>query len=50
MSKLRIAVVGGGHLGSIHARLLQQVPDVELAAIVEPSESRAEELRQSVPS
>ena len=47
MTPLRIAVVGGGHLGSIHARLLQQVPDAELAAIVEPNTDRAAELQDS---
>jgi predicted dehydrogenase len=39
MSKLRLAVIGVGHLGQIHARLLQQVEDVELVAVVDPSES-----------
>ena len=42
--RLRIAVVGGGHLGTIHAKLLQQVPDAELCAIVEPGVERATEL------
>lgn len=42
---IRIAVVGGGHLGSIHAGLLQQVDDAELVAVVEPSQTRAAQLR-----
>lgn len=36
MTRLRIAVVGAGHLGRIHARLLAANSDVELVAIVEP--------------
>lgn len=44
LGRKRIAVVGGGHLGTIHAKLLQQVPDAELCAVVEPSVDRATEL------
>ena len=47
MSKLRIAVVGTGHLGRIHAKLLQQVDGVELIGLSDPLESarqRAAEL------
>ncbi len=37
MSKsLRLAVVGAGHLGRIHAKLSQQVDGVELVGIVDP--------------
>ncbi len=36
MKPLRCAVIGTGHLGRIHARLLQQIEDVELVAIVDP--------------
>jgi len=42
MSKLRLAVIGVGHLGTIHARLARQLPEVELAGVVDPSpEARA---------
>lgn len=34
---LRLAVVGAGHLGRIHARLAPQVEGVELVAVVDPS-------------
>ena len=34
--KLRLAVVGGGHLGSIHTRLLRSIDDVELVGVVDP--------------
>ncbi|HEY2894677.1 MAG TPA: Gfo/Idh/MocA family oxidoreductase [Pirellulales bacterium] len=37
MSKLRVAVVGVGHLGRIHARLLREASDAELVAVVDPS-------------
>ena len=37
MSRVKVAVVGCGHLGSIHARLLAARPDAELVAVVDPS-------------
>lgn len=36
-NKLRVAVVGAGHLGKIHARLLSGQSDVELVAVADPS-------------
>ena len=36
MKPLQIAVIGAGHLGRIHAKLLAQVEGVELVAIVDP--------------
>ena len=36
MTRKTIAVVGCGHLGTIHARLLAQREDVELVAVVDP--------------
>lgn len=36
MKRTKVAVVGCGHLGSIHARLLAGRPDVELVAVVDP--------------
>lgn len=36
MRRLRLAVIGGGHLGRIHARQLARRPEVELAAVVDP--------------
>lgn len=35
--KLRTAVIGGGHLGRIHAKLLAARHDVELVAVCDPS-------------
>jgi predicted dehydrogenase len=37
--KIRIAVIGGGHLGRIHAKLLASREDLELVAVCDPSES-----------
>ena len=39
MKPLQIAVIGAGHLGRIHAKLLAQVDDANLVAIVDPFES-----------
>lgn len=35
MSRLRLAVVGVGHLGRIHARLASKIPAIELVAVVD---------------
>ena len=35
MSRLRLAVVGVGHLGRIHARLAAKLPEIELVAVVD---------------
>jgi predicted dehydrogenase len=40
---LRVAVVGVGHLGKHHARILSSLPDVELAAVVDTNRPRADE-------
>ena len=37
MTRTRIAVIGGGHLGKIHTRLLLTQDDVDLVAVAEPS-------------
>ena len=34
---LRVAVIGAGHLGRIHARLIEQVDNAKLVGIAEPS-------------
>lgn len=36
MRKLRVAVIGGGHLGQIHTRLLQQNSRATLVAVCDP--------------
>jgi len=44
MSRLRIAVVGVGHLGQHHARLLASLDDVELVGVVDTKPGRADEV------
>jgi predicted dehydrogenase len=39
MNRIRLAVIGAGHLGRIHARLARSLPEVELVAVVDPVES-----------
>jgi predicted dehydrogenase len=34
--RLRMAVIGAGHLGTIHTRLLRSIDDVELIGVVDP--------------
>ncbi len=41
---LRVAVVGVGHLGKHHARILSSLPGVQLLAVVDTNRSRAEEI------
>ncbi len=44
MSKLRVAVLGVGHLGQHHARISAQSPHAELVAVVDPGEERGREI------
>ena len=41
---LRIAVIGVGHLGKHHARILSAMPGVDLVAVVDTNRARAEEI------
>jgi predicted dehydrogenase len=41
---LRVAVIGVGHLGQHHARILAAMPDVELVAVVDTKPDRAAEI------
>src|SRR3954468_13466623 len=41
---MRVAVVGVGHLGKHHARIFRALPGVELAAVVDTNQARAEEV------
>ena len=49
MSELKLAVIGAGHLGKIHARLAKNLPHVNLVGVCDPAESAraiiAEELQ-----
>ena len=44
MRKIRVAVVGVGHLGQHHARLLASIEGVELVGVMDVKGSRAEEV------
>ena len=44
MGQLRVAVIGVGHLGQHHARLLAAMDDVELVGVVDTKPGRAEEI------
>jgi predicted dehydrogenase len=46
MSKLKVAVVGVGHLGQHHARIASQSPHAELVAVVDPGETRGKEIAE----
>jgi predicted dehydrogenase len=42
--RLRVAVVGAGHLGRFHARIYAESPLAELVAVVDPNGDRAREV------
>ncbi len=42
MSRLRMAVIGVGHLGKSHARILASLPDVELVGVVDANAERVQ--------
>ena len=44
MTKLRVAVIGAGHLGKIHARLLSTLDSVDLVAVADPSPSAQKQI------
>ena len=44
MKKLRIGVVGVGHIGSNHARIYSELPNAELVAILDIDPARADEI------
>lgn len=50
MKHIRAAVVGVGHLGKHHARILASLPGVELVAVVDSNRARAEEIAANVGS
>jgi predicted dehydrogenase len=44
VSTAKVAVIGVGHLGKIHARLVKQLPEAELVAVVDPLAAARESL------
>ncbi len=45
---LRICVVGAGHLGKIHARLLSGLDDVQVVAVTDPSDAARNAVRETL--
>ena len=46
MARLRIGVVGVGHLGKEHARILSGLPEVELVGVVDTSPAQAQAIAE----
>lgn len=46
MSKIKVAVVGVGHLGKEHARVYTELPGVELVGVVDIQHKQAEKIAQ----
>src|SRR6185436_8339454 len=46
MSRLRMAVIGVGHLGKEHARILAGLPDVELVGVADVHYPQAQSVAQ----
>lgn len=44
---MKVAVIGAGHLGKIHARVYRQIPEVELVAVVDVDANRAKAVAES---
>ncbi len=44
MKPIRVAVIGAGHLGRIHARLVKELDQVELVAVADPLASAREQI------
>ena len=41
---LRVAVIGAGHLGSIHARIYAELPESDLVGVIDANPDRAKEI------
>lgn len=48
MTKLSVGVVGCGHLGRIHAKLLSQIDSVELTGVFDPRQAAREDVARQV--
>ena len=44
MRRVRVGVVGVGHLGQAHARILAALPEAQLVGVVDTNTARAEEI------
>ncbi len=50
MTALRFGVIGVGRLGGAHARVLQEIPDVDLVGVHDTDTARAQEVAEKVGS
>jgi predicted dehydrogenase len=48
MNKVRIAVIGTGHLGSIHARIYKEIETCSLVAVCDTDQSRLNEISKNL--
>ena len=48
MNKLRVAVIGAGHLGKIHSRLISSIDSVDLIAVADPNPDARVDVRRQV--
>ncbi len=48
MNKLKVGVIGVGHLGSIHAKIYKELPDCELVAVSDTNKTRLNEISQAL--
>jgi predicted dehydrogenase len=48
MRRLKVGVVGVGHLGKSHARILASLPDIQLVGVIDTDKQRAAEVASSV--
>lgn len=46
MTPIRLAVIGAGHLGRIHARIAAGLDDIQLVAVVDPAEAARQSVAQ----
>ena len=46
MEKLKVAVIGAGHLGKEHARIYSEIPDVSLVGVVDTNKDAGETVAQ----
>lgn len=46
--KTRVAVIGTGYLGRLHARILTEMPEAEMVGFVEPNDAIANEVASSL--
>lgn len=49
MNRLRIAVIGAGHLGKIHARLVASINEAQLVAVAEPNQTAQKSVSEFLP-